>query len=235
MNKKCEAEVTAANRSLTAPQRSMLSLALRSSARDFAAGSLYGAFSVAIDRMLSPRSAPLQPAKAAAAVVHSGVEMAAFDFVDSVSYALLQPDLSSFQRWIPWTCCTAAVSTALAKAIKVPLENLERSGRCSYKNYVNEVEDNVLSSVGFNVLGGIADMYLPSPRKIGGKFVRSSVQLVAANAGAHAMSYPLFRCKYGVGAKSQLKAFLFSLPTIPLQNALFRSSRHLVNSFSKIK
>lgn len=219
---------------LTPHQRAMLLQGFQYSSRNFASGSIYGVFSLIIDHLLSSNRDLPSFSKAASTIVQCGVEMSSFDFVDSLSYAILQPDLSCFRKWIPWTCCTAAVSTVLAKAIEVPLENLEKKGKFSYKGYLNEVEDNILSSIGFNVAGGIANMYLPPPSKIGGKFIRSSARLVAANLGAHAAGYPLFKCKYGLSAKNQLKAFLFSLPMIPIQNALFRSSHHLVKSFAKI-
>ena len=126
----------------------------------------------------------------------------------------------------------AVVSTCIGKVFEVPINNYINTGKFSFNGYLDEIEDNMLPQVGFNLMSGFSDMFLPPPNKIGGKYIRSSLSLVSANLGAHAFGYPVFHAKYGIQAKHQAKTFLYSIPSIFITNAIFRSCRHVVHSLA---
>ncbi|OHT08508.1 hypothetical protein TRFO_22922 [Tritrichomonas foetus] len=204
-----------------------LEYALKKSADTFMNGMLYSMVHKTIANFMSPDRKDFNAKVFLLESIGSGTEFAAFDFTNGVLDAIIQPNLDTFSKWVPWTISTAALSSIVSRAVQTPVKNYSENGEFSFKDFSKDLKEATPQLVGFNTMKEYADMALPPKEKLGGKYMRTTLCLAAGNAGSMAASLPAMYPKYPV--KVLLLGFLPTIPLCFVENAIFTS----VKSFTK--
>jgi hypothetical protein len=156
-----------------------------------------------------------------------GLGLSLFHLVHRTAYAVFQPNLNTFTKWVPWTVAAAAVSSATSSLFELAIRSKPDRQKWTTKDSVAHVALSIVPSAGFRVGAGLAAMYLPPADRIGGPFIRSSGKLIAGNTLSLMALLP---AAVAIGRTPPREAFkvlgirLLQLPfRVAVENAIYRS------------
>jgi hypothetical protein len=166
--------------------------------------------------------------------IWTGLEFASFPLVNTLSYHLFRPNITTFRAWIPWTVGTSLATAVALRTVEMPLMNFYRHRAASMRGWLSRAEaSRIVKFVGMNTVTAVADRVLPDADAMGGAFSRGAASFALGELAGSALATPLLVEKGEGIVSGTVRRCLTTLPLALFDHAVYSAVSRGIDRIAK--